>query len=340
MNKKILAAVLAMTLAWAVHAGDVLSLKDGHPETYVVKKGDTLWAISSTFLQDPWLWPELWHINPQVDNPHLIYPGDILKLVWINGKPKLVVSRGGDVKLGPAVRISELDLAIPAIPLDVIDPFLSRSRVVAPGELEAAPYILAAKDRRIVAGAGDEVYARGEFEKDNQSFGIFRKGDAFIDPDTDELLGIEAYDIGTAKLREYADQVATLALNRTTEEVRRGDRLLAEEEGRINANFFPAAPDEDIQGYLLKVAGGVSQIGQYNVVSINKGQRDGLAPGHVLAIYRTGETVRDPITNDMIKVPDTRAGLMMVFRTFDKVSYGVVLKATRPLAVMDKVRNP
>lgn len=340
MNIKFLAAVLAMLLAWAVHAGDVLSLKDGHPQTYVVKKGDTLWDISTTFLNDPWLWPELWHINPQIDNPHLIFPGDILKLVWIDGKPKLVVSRGGDVKLSPTVRVSELDLAIPAIPLDVIDPFLSRSRVVAPRELEAAPYILAAKDRRIVAGAGDEIYARGAFPDNHQSFGIFRKGDSLVDPDSEELLGIEAYDIGTAKLLEYADEVGTLALNRTTEEVRRGDRLLKEEESRINANFFPSAPEDDVTGYLLKVEGGVSQIGQYDVVAINKGSREGLQPGHVLAIYRTGETVRDPVNNDMVKVPDSRAGLMMVFRVFDKVSYGLVLKANRPLAVMDKVRNP
>ena len=341
MKKMVLGSLLLVLLAVSALA-DVLSLKEGHPETYVVKKGDTLWDISNMFLDDPWLWPELWHINPQIENPHLIYPGDVLKLVWIDGQPRLVVQRGqrGDVRLTPQIRSIPLDEAIPAIPLDVISPFLTRSRVVLPGVLEAAPYVLAAKGGRIVAGAGDEIYARGPIDEADDTYGIYRRGDAFVDPESEELLGVQALDIGTAKLLDFEDEIATLALNRTTEEVRRGDRLLPEEERKINANFFPSAPEQETNGYIIAVEGGVSQIGQMDVVVLNKGAREELQEGHVLAIYKTGELVRDQVANEVVRVPDRRAGLLMIFRTFDRVSYALVLKAQSPLAVGDKIRNP
>jgi hypothetical protein len=339
MKKLLLGAVLGLSLAFSAVA-DQLSLKQGHPETYVVKKGDTLWDISNIFLSNPWLWPELWHLNPQIENPHLIYPGDTLNLVYIDGKPRLVLSRGTDVRLDPQVRVTPLEQAIPAIPLEAVNPFLNRGRVVLAGELEAAPYVLAGKEGHIIAGAGDEIYARGNFADRRGSFGIFRRGVTFVDPDTSELLGIQARDIGTGKLVDAQGDVATLALNRSTEEVRRGDRLLPEEERRINAVFFPSAPEEDVSGYLLAVEGGVNQIGFMNVVIISKGARDGLEEGNLLAIYKAGETVRDPVNGDLVKVPDFRAGLLMVFRTFERVSYGLVLSAERPLKVHDRIRNP
>ena len=321
-------------------AGDVLALKDGHPETYVVKKGDTLWDISGMYLNDPWKWPEIWQVNPQLDNPHLIYPGDILNLVYIDGRPKLVVKRSKDIKLNPQVRISDLDLAIPAIPLDAIAPFLTQSRVVDSEALKGAPYVLAGSDGHIVAGAGDQLFARGTFDADQLAFGIFRPGKAYIDPDTEELLGYQAYSVASAKVVSLDGEIATLGLNQTSEEVRRGDRLLPDEERRISSNFLPSAPEADISGYIIAVEGGVSQIGSMDVVVLNKGERDGLQIGNVLAIYKVGERVRDPITNEVVKVPDARAGLVMVFRTFEKVSYGLVLKATKTLVVMDKVKNP
>ena len=337
------AAVSTASLANA----DALQLKNGHPQTYVVKKGDTLWDISQMFLNNPWQWPEIWHVNPQVDNPHLIYPGDVLNLVYIDGRPQLVVKRGRDIKLSPQVRISELDLAIPAIPLDAISPFLSESRVVSRDALRNAPYVLAGTGGRIVSGAGDELFSRGPVPEDQLNYGIFRPGDAYTDPDTRELLGYQAFFIAGAKVLDVQrdakgkePDIATLALNKSTEEVRRGDRLLPDEERQISANFYPDAPDNDITGYIIAVEGGVSQIGSMDVVVLNKGARDGLEVGHVMAIYRVGERVRDVVTGDIVKVPDARAGLLMVFRTFDKVSYGLVLKATKPLAVMDRVTNP
>ena len=340
MKRALLGGLLALMVAFAAQAGDVLALKQGHPQTYVVKKGDTLWDISNMFLNDPWLWPEIWHINPQVENPHLIYPGDTLNLVYINGRPQLVLNRGRDVKLSPEVRSSPIQQAIPAVPLEAISPFLNRGRIVGAGVLESAPYVLAGKEGHIVGGAGDEIYGRGAFQPGETAFGIFRRGETFIDPESGEVLGIQARDIGTAKLLAHEGEVATLALNRTTQETRRGDSLLTEEERRINASFYPSAPEDDIRGYLLAVEGGVTQIGFMNVVVINKGAREGLEEGNLLAIYKAGETVRDPKSNDLVKVPDFRAGLLMVFRVFDKVSYGLVLRAERPLAVNDRIRNP
>lgn len=332
---------VAASLLSSVQAGDVLTLKEGHPQTHVVKKGDTLWDISQMFLDDPWLWPEIWHVNPQVDNPHLIYPGDVLNLVYIDGRPKLVVKRGKDIKLTPQVRISELDLAIPAIPLDAISPFMTDSRIVSREDLKNAPYVLAGNEGHIVSGAGDELYARGQFDEDGEkNFGIFRPGNAFLDPDTQELLGYQASSVANGKVIGLESDIATLGLNRTSEEVRRGDRLLPDEERRISSTFYPSAPSQQTNGYIIDIEGGVSQVGSMDSVVINKGSRDGLEVGNVLAIYRVGEQVRDTVTDEIVKVPDSRAGLLMIFRTFEKVSYGLVLKATGPLAVMDKVKNP
>ncbi len=340
MRKLLLGALLAVGLVVSAVAGDVLSLRQGHPEVYVVKKGDTLWDISNIFLESPWRWPELWQVNPQIENPHLIYPGDRLHLVYHNGQPRLVLNRGGDVKLDPRVRATPIDQAIPAIPLEAVNPFLNRGRIVGQGVLEGAPYVLTGKEGHIITGAGDEIYGRGNFPSGEQSFGVFRRGEAFVDPESGELLGIQARDIGTAKLLAREGDVATLILNRSTEEVRRGDRLLVEEERQINANFFPSAPAGEINGFVLSVEGGVNQVGRMNVVVINKGERDGLEEGNLLAIYKSGETVRDPVTGDLVKTPDFRAGLLMVFRTFDRVSYGLVMRAERPLKVGDRIRNP
>ena len=221
-----------------------------------------------------------------------------------------------------------------------IAPFLSRSRVESLDTLKGAPYVLAGTDGHIISGAGDRLIARGKFKEDEKNFGIFRAGDAYIDPDTQELLGYQAKAIADAKVISLEADIATLGLNGSSEEVRRGDRLLPDEQLRISSNFYPSAPEDDVNGYIIAVEDGVSQIGSMNVVVINKGKREGLEVGHVLAIYRVGEQVRDIITDEIVKVPDTRAGLMMVFRSFEKVSYGLVLKASRPLAVMDKVQNP
>lgn len=341
--KKLLVGCLACFLSLVSFAQDGGMLKDGHPEHYFVKKGDNLWDISNMFLKDPWLWPEIWHVNPQIDNPHLIFPGDKLNLVYIGGQPKLVVKRGETsrtVKLTPQVRVMPIENAIPAIPLDKINAFLTRSRILEDDLMDTAPYVLAGSSGRIISGAGDQLYARGEFDENESVYGIYRRGRIFVDPETGETLGLEAVDIAAGKIISRDGDVATVTLNRSNEEVRVEDRLLAFQERKVTATFYPSSPTTEVDGIILAVEGGVTQVGTLDIVTLNRGEREGLEVGHVLAIYKRGEVVRDNVTNDLIKLPDVRSGLLMVFRTFDKMCYGIVLNTSQPLSVEDIVKNP
>lgn len=331
-----LAASMLLLTSWA-HAAP--ELRSDHPERYTVVKGDTLWDISARFLNNPWYWPEIWHVNPQVENPHLIYPGDELALVYIDGKPRVTkVSSDRVVKLSPKVRSEPIDTPIPAIPLDAISSFLTDTRIVDVEALNGAPYVLEGEDGRIITGAGDRIYARGEKPADN--VGVFRRSKEFRDPETGEFLGLEARSIARGEVTAENNDVLTLRLKQSNEEVRIGDRLLVGEERRITTSFVPSSPDSDIEAQMISVDGGVSQIGQFDVVAINRGEREGLKPGNVMAVLKTGNLVRDPVTNETIELPSERAGLMMVFQTYEKMSYGLILQATRPLSVGDKVTNP
>ncbi len=341
MRKSLLALLL---LAASGLAQAEVQLKDGHPDRYTVVKGDTLWDISGRFLTQPWKWPEIWHANPQVENPHLIYPGDVLSLVYIDGQPRLMLGRGesrGTIKLSPQVRSTPMAEAIPAIPLEAINSFLLSNRIVdTPEQFDAAPYIVAGNAERVVSGAGDRVYARGQFDESAPVYGIFRQGKTYLDPDTQEFLGINADDIGSGQIVAEEGDIGTMMLTRSTQEVRLADRLFPTEERSINSTFMPSEPSSEINGVILDVPRGVTQIGQFDVVTLSKGARDGLVEGNVLAIYKTGETVRDRVSGEAVKIPDERSGLLMVFRTYDKLSYALVLNASRQLAILDKVRNP
>ncbi|UVE17838.1 LysM peptidoglycan-binding domain-containing protein [Pseudomonas sp. LS44] len=341
MRKTLLALLL---LAAGGVAQAAVQLKDGHPDRYTVVKGDTLWDISGKFLSQPWKWPEIWHANPQIANPHLIYPGDTLSLVYIDGQPRLMLNRGasrGTIKLSPQVRTTPLAQAIPTIPLEAINSFLLSNRIVDnPEQFDKQPYIVAGNAERVVSGAGDRVYARGLLDAGIPAYGIFRQGKTYLDPVTQEFLGINADDIGSGQVVAEEGDIATMELTRSTQEVRLGDRLFPTEERAVNSTFMPSEPSGEVKGLILDVPRGVTQIGQFDVVTINKGARDGLAEGNVLAVYKTGETVRDRVTGEAVKIPDERAGLLMVFRTYDKLSYGLILGATRQLAVLDKVQNP
>ncbi|QSP95591.1 LysM peptidoglycan-binding domain-containing protein [Marinobacter salinisoli] len=310
------------------------------PERYTVVKGDTLWDISGRFLNNPWYWPEIWHVNPQVENPHLIYPGDRLALVYIDGQPRVtkVASNNGVVKLSPEVRSEPLNSPIPAIPLDAISSFLTDTRIVTPKELEGAPYVLEGEDARIITGAGDRIYARGD--KPADKVGIFRRTKEFVDPETGEFLGLEARSVGAGDVVAENGEVLTLELTKSNQEIRIGDRLLTNVNRPISTSFSPSSPSQDVEGLMIAVDGGVTQIGQYDVVAINRGVRDGLEPGNVMAVLKTGNLVRDPVTGETIALPSERAGLMMVFQTYEKMSYGLILQATRALSVGDKVVNP
>lgn len=348
MMKSFLRLVGGCLIGVAVQASAV-ELKPGHPDVYPVKQGDTLWDISNAFLSDPWLWPELWQVNPQIANPHLIYPGDLIKLVYIDGKPALTVERGprtitykkGDtIKLTPQVRVEQLDSVIPAIPLEHIQSFLVNNRVLTEDEIEKSPYILAGDENHIVMGLGDYIYGRGDWSEAHQAYGVYRKGPAYIDPQTKEVLGIAALDLGMARFESVESDVARFKVTSSREDMRPGDRLLPTEERKVDSVFYPKSPDGDVSGQIIHVFSGVRNVSQYDVVVLNLGDRDGISIGDVLAVHTKGEVVRDRVTKELVKLPDERRGILMVFRTFEKVSYGLILRAEAPLQVMDVVKNP
>ena len=340
--RKSLLALLLLAATGLVQAQ--VQLKDGHPERYTVVAGDTLWDISAKFLSQPWKWPQLWRANPQVHDPDLIYPGDTLTLIYVDGQPRIVANRGesrGTIKLSPRVRSTPIAEAIPTIPLGAINAFLLNNRIMDTAkQFDDAPYVVAGNGERVLSGAGDRIYARGHFSPDQVSYGIFRKGKTYFDPDTKVALGINADDIGSGEVVANEGDIATVQMQRSTQEVRLGDRLFVSEERAINSTFVPSEPQQEINGVIIDVPRGVTQIGEFDVVTLDRGRLDGLSEGNVLAIYKTGEKVRDRITGEQVKIPDERSGLLMVFRTYNRLSYAMVLHATRSLAVNDKVRNP
>lgn len=344
MKKYLLGVVSAIALSAQVATqafADEPRLRDEIPATHTVVKGDTLWDISATFLQNPWMWPEIWHVNAQIANPHLIYPGDVIRLIYIDGKPRLTLDTSGRVfKMSPQARVLSAEEAIETIPLDRINSFLSRSRVVGEDDFEFAPYVLSGFDEHLLVGAGDKIYGRGSFDERGTVYGVYRQGEVYIDPETKEILGVQAQDIATAQLKAIKDDIGTLAVSRTTEEVRIGDRFMRQEERPIDSTFFPAAPAMETEGVILAVEGGLTQVGKLDVVVINRGEREGMTPGTVLAVYKRGGVIRDRVSKDRVTLPDERAGLMMVFRTFEKVSFGLILEAGRGISVSDKVKNP
>ena len=343
MNKRALSAgLLLLSLVFSGWLQGAVELNENVPQTYIVKKGDTLWGISGMYLREPWLWPELWDVNPQIDNPHLIYPGDELYLVWVDGRPRLRMRRGADVKLSPTMRVSPLDLAIPMIPLDEIGAFLLQHRIVDAQALNSAAYVVAGAQKHLLSVPGDTIYGRGNFPDGERAYAIFRPGEAYVDPLTAELLGYQAQDIGNARLlSSNTQEVTELEVTRITEEVRITDRLLPLEERILDATFHPRAPQVAIEdGFMIAVDGGVNQIAALDIVVLNKGRRDGLEVGHVLAVYQAGELVFDQVAQDIVQLPDVRAGLALVFDVFEKASYAIILKASHPLQVMDKVKNP
>ncbi|PCJ32573.1 MAG: peptidoglycan-binding protein [Gammaproteobacteria bacterium] len=352
MIRRVYVSLLFLLVSTFTFAGEVV-LNPDHPQEYTVVSGDTLWDISGKFLQYPWHWPELWSVNSHIKNPHLIYPGDLLSLVYRNGKYGLELTRGSRTyKLSPEAHEIILDKAISTIPMDVIKAFLTRPEVLDEGELAKAPYVVASKGERLISGAGDEVYVRGLTDKDITHFSLFSKGITYTDPQTEEILGYEAIYKGDARLVAAGDP-ATLSLKKTTQEILIGDRLLPVTDEQYEMNFLPRAPETEIEGQIISVFNGVSQVGQYQIVVLNLGERNQLEIGHVLSIYQAGNTIIDPVIsgreeetyfnagdvdrNQMVTLPDTHAGIAMVFKTFEKVSYAIIMKATTAIHINDKV---
>ncbi|PHS20593.1 MAG: peptidoglycan-binding LysM [Kangiella sp.] len=366
----LLATVFSLTMCLSIAAdtdsqGEDVVLREGHPEFHVVQPGDTLWDISQSFLKSPWLWPEIWHVNEQVDNPHLIFPGDVLSLVYIDGKPRITKSNklpNGVIKLTPRARRLSADQAIATIPLDAILPFLTSARVLTIKELNDAPYIVGNDSGRLLAANDHKVYVRGLTDQSSEKYSFFRRGDIYKDPQTGEVLGVEAIHLGEGLKIQSGDPVV-MRVKKSIEELRKGDRVWPTNDEQIRPVYFPRAPKNFAGGQLISVYAGVEQIGQFDIVVINRGDRDGMEVGHVLDIYQRGEVIRDKIatqrrknsdevsvwdklkdsvtgTEQTIKLPDEKAGRLMIFRTFEKVSLALVLKATRSIHILDNVKTP
>ena len=341
-NQKIIGFIIGLLLSCSSLAAEPVNLNPAHPDRHVVVKGDTLWDISALFLRDPWLWPEVWYVNPQIENPHLIYPGDEIILTYADGRPILSLQRGsGHKKLSPSIRATPLDTAIPTIPVDAIAQFLTRPYVLEEGQLEQAPYVVHFLDDHIVGGAGISFYARSIEEQQPIRYSVIRPGKPYKDPDTQEILGYEATFIGDADLQRTGDPAKLLIVSSDIEAVI-GDRLIPSEDDDPMVNFQPSVPDTDIEGRIISVLNGVSQIGQYNVVVLNKGAQDGLKTGHVLEILQGGNQIRDIVAGRgaTVTLPLEEAGHLMIFRTFERVSFALIMHATKPLHVLDWVRPP
>ncbi|HSA71726.1 MAG TPA: LysM peptidoglycan-binding domain-containing protein [Burkholderiales bacterium] len=403
MRKAIISLILLMTpLAPApVLAADASALQEGAPDQYVVVRGDTLWGISGRFLKDAWRWPEVWRMNQeQLRNPHRIFPGDVIVLdregaevrlrlvrpedaaaVPVPGAAPTPVAPRDTVKLSPRTRAEPLaDKAIPAIPPSAIEPFLSRPLVVGRDELDSAPSVLATQENRVAIGAGSVAYAEGLDSEKGLDWQLFRRGDALIDPDTDETLGYQATYLGEARVIRRGNP-ATLEITKSAQEIYTGDRLLPAAKERPTFSYVPRAPAKQVRGRIMSIyPNNVGETGPLGIVALSKGSNDGLEVGHVLAIYRSQNTLRyatrmaplygrqglsgsdsprsyyeERITprdaplyergrritvDEARKLPDERYGLVMVFRTFDRASFGLVMNASRPVEVNDVVTNP
>ncbi|HSP31031.1 MAG TPA: LysM domain-containing protein [Halomonas sp.] len=315
-------------------------LRSDAPERYQVVSGDTLWDIADRFLHAPWQWPQLWQHNPQIANPHLIYPGDVLVLSDCQGSPCIVLERGQNVvKLSPQVRTLPHREAIEPIPMEVVRAFLREHRVVDDAEdLQELAYVVAGDDRRLISGAGDRLYVRGDVPRHDQ-VGIYRQSEAYQAMDGTPL-GLELINVGVARYVSSEGDIAQIEVLSSHQEVRINDIVLPLEERELSSEFMPRAPLNAVDGHIIAVPGGVRFIGRLQSVTLDLGTLDGLQAGHVLQVNQQGELINDPRTQELVQLPSTEAGVVMVFKPYDHVSYALVMQASRVLEVGDQVESP
>ena len=411
MVNKILISFAILLMFVCANAGEI-ELNPDHPDKYIVVKGDTLWDISARFLKKPWLWQEIWRVNPQIKNPHLIYPGDMVSLTYEDGKPVLNLERAGqtgsgrNIKLSPTIRSSENDKAIPAIPIDAIQQFLKWPLIFERDEMEDWPYVVSSYEGHLIASVNNTIYVRGiPDDAESKEYSIYRKGPAYVNvkkdkDEEDEILGYEAIYVGQAVMQKKGDP-ASAVITSVDREVLMGDRLIPNSEQDINVEFIPSSTKTEVEGKILSVLtgisklGGVAQIGQYQVVVLNIGESSGIEPGNVLGIFQDNLKVVDRIgpnqrkkleeqdddrieferedTNfvdqelsklvngirnmfkkfdkkfpefanrktksEIVSLPEEYVGVMMVFRTFEKISYALVMEVNGPVHVFDTARS-
>jgi len=326
------------------------ALAPNAPAEYTVKSGDTLWGISSLYLTSPWRWPELWGMNKeQVGNPHLIYPGQMLRLVRSGDRARLELAEGmaagGDVvRLSPRVRDAGADReAIPSIPNRIIEPFLVRPAVITPEELSAYPRIIATQEGRVFVGVGDMAFARGIADPRIERYNIFRPARPLFDPaDTSrrQPIAFEAFHLGLARVTKGGD-VATLRIDESMQEIGVGDRLMPVTRVPV-VSWVPRRPEQPIDGQIVSIYSGLAETGTQAVVTLNRGASHGMKLGYVLALIDTGATIvdRTVVPNERVQLPDERIGNMFVFRVFDDISYALVLRVTRQVRIGDRFADP
>jgi hypothetical protein len=364
-----------------------VAVRSDHPEEYVVVRGDTLWDISGRFLDKPWQWPAIWHANPQIENPHLIYPGDVISLVYIDGVPQLRLRRGGQdtVKLSPTVRVTERDDAIKTVPFKSIEPFVRNLRVLSPEEFEGLPYIVANEEGRLTSTNTEQTYGRGLAGAVGEEFVVARLTNIYdangkdgdvrrVNPqehwkvvpnvwdrqeDTFNTVrpwnrrpknpvGYELVEVSRVRVVQ-AGEISVLDIIRDRTEVQPGDYILPATDQGYESTFYPRAMDSIPSGLrVLATSGQKSGVGLYQIVSINGGSNQGLKPGHVFSAFRRGDEVKDRTgyrygsfsTEADVRLPDRYDGLVMVFRTFGDISYGMVMSGSRVVEEFDVLRHP
>lgn len=381
-------SILIGSLALLAPGVFAVELAPDAPQTYRVRPGDTLWDIAGHFLRDPWRWSEVWRANPDIEDPNRIYPGDLLELTMIDGRP--VIGRAGPplVRLSPQMRAEAIEAPVPTIRIGPIAPFLSQPHVTESDTLKQASYVVGFPDEHLVAGTHDAIYVRKIRTSEVSQFQVLRPGDALRDPDSGDLLGYEAAFVANAVLERTGDP-AKLRVTRMEREVAVGDRVIPADADRPLTDFQPRPAPPETRGRILSVMNGLAQIGRYDVVIINRGARDRIEPGHVFEVFSGGDKERDQVRSGLANTdwlmespfssafwlgrdfefkgwrtdepsrdaslplhpeyrrnkaeyvkPFERAGVLMVFLVFDRVSFGLILEATRTLRVGDWIAPP
>lgn len=321
-----------------------VAVRPDHPQTYTVAPGDTLWSIAQRFLQHPWQWRQIWRQNPQVRNPNRIYPGDVLKFSYdAGGKPQLEVTQDATVpllKLTPQVRAETLTQPIPPVPRDAIESFLTKAIILSDAQWQQTPYIVADEDGRLAYSSGSRVYVRGAIS-DQTHYRVFRIGDELREPGSGRYLGTAGVYLGDTTLEREGDPATFILTRNAITPIKAGDRLIPFESEAELYNFDPHPVPPDTEGFIIsQLNPDFIQITQYSSVVLNLGDREGIQPGHVLAIYGKGRDAVNPVTGGTVHLPGERAGLVMVYKVHDLVSYAIVMEAERAIHLQDRVTTP
>ena len=360
-SKQILAAlwlsVMLLMPFSLVDAQGSLLLSD-YPDSYTVVEGDSLWNIASQFLRDPQRWPEVWQPDAYLDNADLIYPGDVLKIGFVGGSPRILVQRGGrtTVRLGPQIRVQPLLSVIPAISLESIQNSFTRNRIVSQALYDAAPYIVANVGDALIIGTGDEIYVRGTWPIGTRTFEIYREGRTFLDQSGEQDLGLEIEYLGFATISaDEAPGLKRVLINNSTMEIRVGDRLLIREEARIDTTIFPQEPASYVAGQIIAFLGADSLASQLDTVIIDLGFSDNLAVGDILSILQPGDLILDEeerrhmtfrerlratFRSERLQLPSKQIGTLLVYKTFEQLSYATILSSSEPAELYNQVASP